>query len=104
MAIAFTANKPLHLLKTSRTRRLISALKPPKVAYKRLVDAITKIHEIIVYILATSQRSNVFMANNAKVEGEMLCPICENNTRWFLIYLMLICAILLKDLIDLYIL
>ena len=81
MATAFTANKPLYLLKTSRTRRLISALKPPKVAYKRLVNAITKIHKIIVYILATSQRSDVFIANNAEVEGEMLRPIRENDTR-----------------------
>jgi len=54
IAIAFTANKPLYLLKTSKTRRLIGALKPLKVAYKRLVDAITKIYKIIVYILVTS--------------------------------------------------
>jgi hypothetical protein len=44
------------------------------------------------------------MANNAEVEGEMLCPICENDTRWFSMYLMLVYAILLKDLINLYIL
>jgi len=54
MATAFTANKPLYLLKTSKARRLISAPKPPKVAYKRPVNAITKIYKIIIYILATS--------------------------------------------------
>jgi len=81
VATAFTANKPLHLLKTSKTRRPIGALKPPKVAYKRPINAITKIYKIIVYILATSQRNDVFIANNAKVEGEMLRPIRKNDTR-----------------------
>jgi len=46
----------------------------------------------------------MFIANNAKVEGEMLYLICKNDIRWFLIYLILVCAILLKDSIDLYIL
>ena len=54
MATAFTANKPLYLLKTSKARRLVNAFKPPKVAYKRPVNAITKIYKIIIYILATS--------------------------------------------------
>jgi len=46
----------------------------------------------------------VFIDGNAEVEGDMLRLIRENNTRWFLTYLMLVCAILLKDLLDLYVL
>jgi hypothetical protein len=53
IAIVFTTNKPFYLLIASKIRRLITAFKPFKVVYKRLINAITKIYKIIVYILAT---------------------------------------------------
>jgi hypothetical protein len=46
----------------------------------------------------------VFIVSNTKVKSEMLCLIKENNIYWFFTYLILIYIVLLKDLIDLYIL
>ena len=93
-------------MKIRRLKRPISALAPKllKLAYKRLNDAISKLYNIIVFILIISQRGDVFITNNVEIESEILRLVKENNIRWFFTYLMLIRAVLLKDSIDLYIL
>jgi hypothetical protein len=51
IAIAFTTNKPLYLLKARQIQRLNSVFKLLKFVYKRPINAITKIYNIIIFIL-----------------------------------------------------
>jgi hypothetical protein len=94
---AFTANKPLHSLKVRRPKG------SPKVKWIRPEDAISKLHHIIVFIMATSQRIEAFMEINNQVDDEVLHPVRENDTRWFSTLLMLLRAIILKNSIDLFV-
>jgi hypothetical protein len=97
IAGAFTANKPLKVV------RLRGTPKPPKVPWVRPSDALSKLHHIIVFIMATAQRIEEFMEINSYIDDKILHPIRENDTRWFSIYLMVVRAILLRNSIDLFI-
>lgn len=96
IANAFTENKPL---KSKRVRRQKGT---PKVKWERPIDAITKLHIIIVFIMITSQRIEEFKAINTTTDEAFLLPIQENLTRWFSTYLMLLRALILRNSIDLF--
>ena len=78
IANAFTANKPLKKKKVARVK---GAPKAPKVIWIRPEDAISIVHIITVYIIATSQRIEEFIRINSITDNNILHPIKENDTR-----------------------
>jgi hypothetical protein len=97
IARAFTANKPLKLVRPKGAPKLV------KVPWVCPSDALSKLHHIIVFIMATAQRIEEFMEINNYTNDEILHPVRENDTRWFSTYLMVVRAILLRNSIDLFI-
>jgi hypothetical protein len=98
IAKAFTANKPLKVVRAKGTP------KPPKALWVRPADALSKLHHIIVFITATAQRIEEFTVINQNVDDEILHTVQENDTRWFSTYLMIVRAIILRNSIDLFVL
>jgi hypothetical protein len=103
IATAFTANESLKIRAGARQRRVSGAPRVKKPKVERPVDCITKLHEIIKYIMAPGQRQDEFLSGSAELHIELLRPVRDQDTRWFSIYLMLARAIKLKDSIDLFV-
>jgi hypothetical protein len=100
VANAFTANKPLN---TAKVRVPKGSRKAVKVKWVRPADAITKVHTITFFIMATSQRVEEFEALVLVTRDKKLHPIKENDTRWFSTYLLLLRAIKLRVSIDMFV-
>ena len=96
---AFIANKPL---KSTRTRRLPGVAKADKPLWKRPIDAIFKLHEVIFFAMRTLARAKEWMDCTTEASNDFLHPIKDNDTRWFSIYLMLVRAITLKNTITVF--
>ena len=103
IATAFTANESLKIRAGARQRRVSGAPRVKKPKVERPVDCITKLHEIIKYIMAPGQRQDEFLSGSAELHIELLRPVRDQDTRWFSIYLMLARVIKLKDSIDLFV-
>ena len=97
VAGAFQANNPPHQWKEPRLRRPPGASKAPKPSKQRPRDAIDKIHDIAVFIMATAQRIEEFEGLNKTTIDDPLHPIKDQITRWFSAYLMLRRAVELKN-------
>ena len=102
IANEFTANKPL------KVPRLQDEPKPPKDFMKpklaRPQDAITHLHEIVKFIMATSQRIEEFREiNYAHLDEDILLPVRDQDTRWFSVYLMLARAVKIRNSLDLFV-
>ena len=96
VATAFLENKP-----TKQARQRLPG--EPKAVWKRPIDAITKLHVIIVFIMATAQRIEQFEGINKTIQDPLLHPIKEQITRWFSTLNMLRRAIQIKDSLDLFV-
>ncbi len=96
VATAFLENKPI---KSARIR--LPGV--PKPAWICLIDAISKLHSIIVFIMLTPQRVEQFEKINKSTHDPLLHPIKEQITRWFSTLNMLRRAIKIKDSIDLFV-
>jgi hypothetical protein len=94
IADAFIANKPL---KSARVKRLPGVVKEDKPLWKRPIDAIFKLHEVIFFAMRTPARAKEWIDCTTEVSDDFLHPIKDNDTRWFSIYLMLVRAITLKN-------
>ena len=97
IAFAFIANKPLKAIRAK------GELKPPKVKWVCLNNALSKLYYIIVFIMVTAQRIEEFMKINTDIDDKVLYLVKENDTRWFFTYLMIIRAILLRNSINLFV-
>ena len=95
IANAFTSNKPLKAARIARALR--GTPKADKPIQKRPLDAITKLHEIIVFAIRTPARAQEWESCTKQASNDFLHPIKDNDTRWFSIYIMLVRAITLKD-------
>jgi hypothetical protein len=72
VATAFLENKPIK-------SACICLLGVPKPAWIRLIDAISKLHSIIVFIMLTPQRVEQFEKINKSTYDPLLYPIKEQN-------------------------
>lgn len=99
IANAFTANKPL---KSTRARRLPGVAKADKPVWKRPIDVISKLHEVIFFTMRTPARAKEWIDCTTDASDDFLHPIKDNDTRWFSIYLMLNGAIVLKNTITVF--
>jgi hypothetical protein len=97
IATAFLENKPT---KEARVRRLSGE---PKPIWTRSIDAISKLHNIVVFIMLTAQRIEQFEKINKSTHDPLLHPKREQATRWFSTLNMLRRAIQVKDSIDLFV-
>jgi hypothetical protein len=103
IANAFTANKPLKAARTAKAPNTLKTLKADKPAWKRPIDAISKLHEIIFFAMRTPARAKEWKDCTIQASDDFLHPIKDNDTRWFSIYLMLIRALFLKDTITIFV-
>jgi hypothetical protein len=100
VANAFTANKPLKAARVPRAPK--GTPKEKKPLWKRPVDAISKLHEIIFFAMRTPARAKEWMECTTEASDDFLHPIKDNDTRWFSIYMMLVRALTLKNTITVF--
>jgi hypothetical protein len=100
IANAFTSNKPLKAARILRAPR--GTPKEKKPAWKRLMDVILKLYEIIFYTIKTLARAKEWVECTTEASDDFLYPIKDNYTRWFSIYLMLKRALILKNTITVF--
>jgi hypothetical protein len=101
IANAFIANKPL---KTARVLRIPKGTpKEKKPIWKRLSNAISKLHEVVFFAIRTPAYTKEWIDCTTEVFDNFLYLIKDNNTRWFSIYLILVRAIVFKNTIIVFI-
>ena len=103
VAQAFISNKPIKPVTRTTSKRTANQNKEDKVPWIRPVDAITKVHAIVFFIMWTGKRILDFIKMFSFTDDEMLLPVKENDTRWFSTYLMIRRALVLQDSLDLYV-
>jgi len=78
IANAFIANKPL---KAARVKRLLGVAKEDKPLWKRPIDAISKLHEVIFFAMRTLACAKEWMDYTTEVSDDFLHPIKDNDMR-----------------------
>jgi len=66
------------------------------------MDIILKLHEIIFFAMRTLARAKEWIEYTTKALDDFLHPIKDNDTQWFLIYLILVHALTLKNTITVF--
>jgi hypothetical protein len=76
---AFTANKPLKVLRVPRAPK--GTPKAQKPIWKRPVDAILKLYEIIFFAMRILERAREWQNYTIQASDDFLYPIKDNDTR-----------------------
>lgn len=106
---AFLSNRPLKANRAKpkaprRPKGYPPIEKVDKVKWTRPVDAVTLVHIICYFIMASDQRIQEFQSYAGASNDEELLPIKDQETRWFSVFYSLVRALLLRNSIDLFVL